>query len=77
MVEMHHVIVHVLRTDHEIAHQVGVRRHLVSERVFDRPYRSHAVHQRTDTADALRECPGVARVAAAQDDLDAADHGAG
>ena len=35
------------------------------------------MHQRAHAADALGEGPGVARVAAAQDDLDAAHHGAG
>ncbi len=32
------------------------------------------MHQRADTADALGERPGVARVAALQDHLDAANH---
>ena len=35
------------------------------------------MHQRTDAADTLREGPGIARVAPAQDDLDAANHGSG
>ena len=35
------------------------------------------MYQRTHAADALGESPGVARVAAAQDDFDAAHHGAG
>ena len=35
------------------------------------------MHQRAHTADALRKRPGVARIATAQDDLDAAHHGAG
>ena len=35
------------------------------------------MHQRADAADALREGPGLARIATAQDDLDAAHHGAG
>ena len=74
---MHHMVVHELRRDHQVADQLRVGRHFVFQRVFHRAHRGDAVHQRAHAADALRERPGVARVAAAQDDLDAAHHGAG
>ena len=77
MIEMHHVVVHVLRADHQIADQLGVVRNLVFERIFHRAHRGDAVHQGAHAADALGEGPGIARVAPAQDDLDAAHHGAG
>ena len=74
---MHHVIVHELRADHQIADQlrIGGDRHF--QGVFDRAYRGNAVNQRAHAADALRESPGIAWVAALQNDLDAAHHRAG
>ncbi len=77
VVEVHDVVVHVLRADHQVADEVGVGRDLDVERVLDRADRGDGVHQGADAADALREGPGVARVAAPQDDLDAAHHRAG
>ncbi len=71
---MHHVIVHKLRTDHQIAYELGVDGNLVLQRVFDRTHGSNAVHERTNTADTLRKCPGIAGVAVAEDDLDTAHH---
>jgi hypothetical protein len=52
-------------------------RYVIFKRVFDCPHRSDAVHQRAHAADALRKGPGIARVSATQDDLNAANHGAG
>ncbi len=77
VVEVHHVVVHVLRGDHQVADQLRVGRNLVTQRILDRAHRGDAVHQGADAADALGEGPGVARVAALQDQLDAAHHGAG
>jgi hypothetical protein len=74
---MHHMIVHELRGDHEIADQLSVGGDRVFQRVFNRPHRGDAVDQRTHAADALRESPRIARIAALQNDLDAAHHGAG
>ena len=43
--------------------------------LLHRADRGDGVHRGAHAADALREGPGVARVAAAQDQLDAAEHG--
>ncbi len=74
MVEMHDMVVHVLRRDHQVADDLRVRRHRIVQRVLDRADRGDAMHQRADAADALRKHPGVAWVAAVQDDLDPAHH---
>ena len=77
VIEVHDVVVHELRADHQIADQLRIGGNRDFERIFDRAYRGDAVHQRAHAADALRERPGIARVAAPQNDFDAAHHGAG
>ena len=77
VIEVHHVVVDVLRADHQVADQLRIRRHVGTDRVLDGANRGHAVHERADAADALRERPGIARIAIPQDDLDTADHRAG
>jgi hypothetical protein len=77
VIEVHHVIVDVLRTDHQVADQLRVLRHLRADGIFHGPYRGDAVDQRADAADALRERPGVARIAVFQNDFDASHHRAG
>jgi hypothetical protein len=77
VIEVHHVVVHVLGADHQVADQLRVGGDIDSQRVFYRTYRGDPVHQRADAADALGKGPGVARVAALQDQFDAAHHGAG
>ena len=74
MIKVHDMIVHVLRSDHQIADEIGVCRNLVGERIFDRAHGGYAVHQRADATDALREAPCLTRITPAQDDLDAAHH---
>ena len=74
---MHHMIMHVLRTDHQIADIVGIFRHLYAYGVFHRAYRRQPMHHSADTADALRERPGIAWIAVLHDLLEAAHHGAG
>ncbi len=77
MVEMHDVVVDVLCADHQVADQLGVGRDADLQRVLDGADRGDGMHQGAHAADALGEGPGVARIASAQDDLDAAHHGAG
>ena len=50
---------------------------LIVERVFHRAHRGERVHARAHAADALDEGPGVARIAALEDDLESAPHRAG
>ncbi len=82
VIEVHHVVVHILRRDHQVADQLrvlrqGVVRNGAMQRVFNRAHRGDSMHQRADAADALGERPGIAGIAPAQDDLDATHHGAG
>ena len=72
---MHDMIMDILRTVHQVADQLRIRRDGVIERVFHRTNGCQPMHQRADAADALREGPGIARIATPQDDLDTAHHG--
>ena len=74
---MHDMIMHLQRELHQVADRIGVFRDLDLQRVFDRAHRGQRVGAGADAAYPLGEGPGVARVAAAQDDLDAAPHRAG
>ena len=77
MIEMHDVIVDILRGDHQVADQLGIGWYWVIQGIFNRPYRRDAVYQRANTADALCKGPGIPRIPSPEDDLDAAYHGAG
>ena len=77
VIEVHHMVMHILGADHQVADQLGIVGDLDLECVLNRTHRGNAMHQRADPANALGEGPGVAGVAAAQDDFDAAHHGAG
>ena len=77
VVEVHDVVVDVLRTDHQVTNQLGVTRHFGADGIFDRAHGRNAVYEGADAADALRERPRVTRVAVPQDDLYASHHGAG
>jgi hypothetical protein len=68
---------YVLCADHQVAYQLRVLRYLVVERIFDGSDRRDTVHERANATDALCKCPGIARVAIAQDDFDTANHRAG
>jgi hypothetical protein len=74
MVEMNDVILNTLRGDDEIAQQPGVGRRRGANRILDRADRRDGVHRRAHATDALRERPRVARIAALEDQLDAAEH---
>src|ERR1700678_21335 len=77
VIKMHDMVVNKLRHDHQIANQLGVRRYFVVQRILNRAHRRNAVNQGADTADALRKRPGIARIAAFENNFDAAHHGTG
>ena len=77
VIEMHHVVVHVLGTDHQVTNEVGVRGDLIIEGVLDGAHGGDAVHECADAANSLRISPGITRISAAQDDLDSSNHRAG
>lgn len=77
MIEMHHMVVDELRRDHDVADELGVRGNLVSQSELDGAHRCDAVNHRAHAAESLREGPGIAWIAAVQDQFDATHHGAG
>ena len=77
MVEMHYVVVNVLRADHEVANQLGIRRNLGADGILHGADRCNAVNERAHAADTLCKRPGIPWVAVAKNDLDAAHHRAG
>ena len=74
LIEMHDVVVDAVRRDNHVADILGVERHFEIERILHRAHRGDGVHRRADAADALREDPGIARVAVLEDELDAPPH---
>ncbi len=77
VIEVDHVILHHLRAGDQVADDARVLRHIDLQRVFDRADARQSVDHGAHSADALRPDPGFARIAALQDQLDAAEHGAG
>src|SRR4051794_4535998 len=76
VIEMDHMILHVLDTDDDIADQLGIGGHLDVQGIFHRPDRGDGMDGRTDPAEALGEVPGVAGITPLQDRLNAPEHGA-
>ncbi len=77
MIEVHDVVVDVLRADHQVTNQFRIRRNLGAYRVLNRTNRCHAVHQCAHPADTLSKRPGITRIAVPQDDFDTTHHRAG
>ena len=77
VVEVHHVVLDELGAEHEVAHQLRVLGDGDAQGVLHRPHAGEGVHGGAHAADALGEGPGIAGIAALEDLLDAADHGAG
>jgi len=75
VVEMNEMVLRVKRRVHQVADDVRVLGDLDRERIFHRAHRCQRVHAGAHAADAFDERPRVARVAALQDQLDAAEHG--
>ena len=76
LIEVHDVIVKGVRNQNQIADVLRIRGNGQLERVFDGAHARHRVHGRAYAAEALREHPCVARIAAAQNRFNAAPHGA-
>ncbi len=73
-IEMDHVVLQVVRAEHQVPDKLGIRRDGDTERVLHGAHGSQRVHGRADPAGAFGEGPGVPRVSASQDDLQPADH---
>ncbi len=74
VVEVHDMIVDEQRRSDDLTQQPGVARRDRADGVLDGPHRGQRVHGGADTADPLCEQPGVPRVPAFDDRLDAAPH---
>ena len=77
MIEMHQMVLGVLRQHHQVADVVGVLGNLDAQRILDGAHRGQRVHAGTDTADTFRKRPGITRVASLENDFQTAPHGAG
>lgn len=77
LVEVNDVIVDVVGRNDEVADVLGVDRYLGADGVLHRPHRGDGVNGGTYPADALHYHPGIAWVAALDDLLHPAPHGAG
>ena len=77
VIEVHDVVLHELHALQKIADHVGCGGDPEVERVLHGPHRGERVDHRAHAADALREGPGISRVTALQDDLEAAELRAG
>ena len=75
VVKVHHVILQVLGAKHQVADHFGIRRNLDPQGVLHGADRGQRMHGGTDTTGPFGKGPGVARVPAFQDQLEAADHG--
>ena len=73
---MHDVIVQPVVDQNQVADVLRVGRNLQLQRVFHGANARHRVHRGAYAAETLGEKPGFARVAALEDALDAAPHGA-
>jgi hypothetical protein len=76
VVEVDHVVLHVLRAEHQVAHEFSGGRHGDAERILNRADRRERVHRGADAAGTFGEGPGIPRIAALENQLEAADHGA-
>ena len=74
VVEVDHVVLHVLDAFDQVADDPRVGRNLDSQSILYASHGGDGMYRRADAADALGEDPGVARVAPFQDHLDAAEH---
>jgi len=77
VIEVHQVVVHVQVQLHQVADGVGVLGNLDRQRILDGAHRGQRMGAGAHAADAFGEGPGIARVTALEDDLQAAPHGAG
>ena len=74
---MDHVILHELGPFDDVAQQAGVIGYGDAQGIFHGPHRRDGVHGCADATDALRKVPRIARIAALEDQLQPAKHGAG
>ncbi len=74
MIEVHHMIMDILCPDHQVTNELGVGGDLPVEGILDRSYRGDAMDQGADPADTLGKGPGITRIPAPENILDATHH---
>ena len=74
LIEVRHVVLRVQGRVDQVADDVGVLRNLPADGVLDGAHGGKGVNAGADAADAFDECPGVARIAALEDDFQTAPH---
>jgi hypothetical protein len=74
MIEVHDVVVQGVSDENQVPNVLRVRRNLELESIFYGAHRGHGVDRCAHSTEALRENPSFARIAPAQDRLNAAPH---
>jgi len=77
VIEVDHVILHVLGGQHDVADELSGRRHRDAERIFDRADTGQGVNRCAYSANTFGDGPGVAGIAADEDLFETADHCSG
>ena len=77
MIKVHHMILHVQRSHHDVANQLGCRRYRNADCILNGAHAGQCMHRGADAANALGDCPGIARVATNENLLKSANHCAG
>ena len=77
MIEVDDVILHQLRAGDQVAHQARVIGYFDLQCILHRPYRGEGVDHGTYGTDPLQPVPRLARVAVADHQFQAPEHGAG
>jgi hypothetical protein len=74
MVEVHHMIVDVLRTYHQIADEFGVLWNVDTQGVLHGSDRGKSVNHRTNSTDTLRDVRSIAWITTLHDNFNAPSH---
>ena len=74
---MDYMVLHILNPGNEIADDPCIVRYYDSQGIFYSSNRAGGMNRGSDPSNALDEQPGIAGIAALQDDLNAPEHGAG
>src|SRR5208283_1615648 len=74
---MDHMVLHALRRSNDVADELRVGGNFDSKCVFDRTHGCERMNRSANSADPLRPNPRFARVAAAKDQFNAAEHCSG
>ncbi len=77
VIEVNNVVLHILCTEHDVSYQFSIGRNMDTQCIFYRPDGCERMHGGANTAYAAYKCPRIARIAAAKNFFNQANHGAG